>query len=58
MMADLLLVHGLGRERFTWGSHNLAQSGAVRQCYLEALRAADRRDYAKLFAFVRSQAGA
>jgi Fic-DOC domain mobile mystery protein B len=54
MMADLLLVHGLGRERFTWGSRDLAQTGAVRQAYLEALRAADRRDYAKLFAFVRS----
>jgi Fic-DOC domain mobile mystery protein B len=54
MMADLLLVHGLGRERFSWGSHDLAQTGAVRQAYLEALRAADQRDYAKLFAFVRS----
>lgn len=54
MMADLLLVHGLGRERFTWGSRDLAQAGAVRQAYLESLRAADRRDYAKLFAFVRS----
>ena len=26
MMADLLLVHGLGRERFTWGRHDLAQT--------------------------------
>ena len=54
MMADLLLIHGLGRERFTWGSHDLAQTGTVREAYLEALRAADRRDYSKLFAFVRS----
>ena len=54
MVADLLLVHGLGRERFTWGSHDLAQTGAVRQAYLEALRAADRKDHSKLFIFVRS----
>ena len=54
MMADLLLVHVLGRERFTWGSHDLTQKGAVRQASLEALRAADRRDDAKLFIFVRS----
>jgi Fic-DOC domain mobile mystery protein B len=54
MMADLLLVHGLGRGRFSWGSHDLAQTGVVRQAYLEALRAADRRDHSKLFAFVRS----
>ena len=53
-MADLLLVHAFGRERFSWGSHDLAQTGAVRQAYLEALRAADRRDYSKLFEFVRS----
>jgi Fic-DOC domain mobile mystery protein B len=53
-MADLLLVQVLGRERFTWGRIDLAQAGAARKAYLEALRAADRRDYSKLFAFVRS----
>lgn len=54
MMADLLLVHELGRERFSWGSPDLSRTGMVRQAYLEALRAADGRDYSKLFAFVRS----
>lgn len=53
-MADLLLVHALGRKRFTWGRLDLAQAGSAREAYLEALRAADRRDYSKLFAFVRS----
>lgn len=54
MMADLLLVHALGRNRFTWGRIDLTQSGSMREAYLEALRAADRRDYSKLFAFVRT----
>jgi Fic-DOC domain mobile mystery protein B len=53
-MADLLLVHILGRNRFTWGRIDLAQADAARGAYLEALRAADLGDCSKLFAFVRS----
>lgn len=51
--ADLLLVQH-GAPRFSWGAGNLIAEGGVRQRYLDALRAADRRDYTLLFAFVRS----
>lgn len=53
-MADLLLVQQ-GAERFSWGAgNNLVTGGDTRQAYLDALRAADARDYAPLLAFVRS----
>lgn len=51
--ADLLLVQH-GAQRFSWGAGNLVAEGEVRQRYLDALRAADRKDYAALLAFVRS----
>ena len=51
--ADLLLVQH-GAPRFGWGAGNLVAEGEVRQRYLDALRAADRRDYTLLLAFVRS----
>lgn len=54
MCADLLLVHVLERPRFTWGRQDLIRPGEARRFYLEALRAADRRDYAPLMGFVRS----
>lgn len=53
-LADLLLVQH-GAERFTWGAGaDLVAEGDVRKRYLEALRAADKRNYAPLLAFVRS----
>lgn len=52
-IADLLLVQH-GAKRFTWGAGNLITEGGVRQRYLDALRAADARDYDPLLAFVRS----
>ena len=53
-MADLLLVQQ-GAERFSWGAgKNLATDGDTRQAYLDALRAADARDYKPLLGFVRS----
>lgn len=52
-MADLLLVQN-GAPRFTWGAGDLIVEGDTRQRYIHALRAADRRDYAPLFEFVRS----
>ena len=53
-IADLLLVQH-GAARFTWGAGaNLVAEGDVRQHYLDALRAADERDYGRLLAFVRS----
>lgn len=54
LMADILLVHLLGQERFSWGSANLICAGDCRRHYIEALRAADRHDYGPLLAFVRS----
>lgn len=52
-MADLLLVQN-GAERFSWGAGNLVDLGDARRRYLDALRAADARDYRPLLAFVRS----
>ncbi len=53
-MADLLLVQQ-GAERFSWGAgNNLVAESETRQMYLDALHAADARDYAPLLAFVRS----
>jgi hypothetical protein len=53
-MTDLLLVRE-GVERFSWGAgKNLVTGGDTRKVYLDALRAADARDYAPLLAFVRS----
>lgn len=54
LMADLLLVHILGRPRFSWGSRNLVHAGECRKRYIGALQAADRHEYAPLFEFVRS----
>ena len=54
LMADVLLVHLLGQERFSWGQENLTNAGDCRRNYIEALRAADQHDYDPLLAFVRS----
>jgi Fic-DOC domain mobile mystery protein B len=54
MAADLLLVHVMGKPRFTWGRTDLIGPGAARRAYLEALRAADRWDLGPLLRFVRS----
>lgn len=53
LVADLLLSAN-GRPEFSWGRTNLNAAGPVRDTYIAALRAADARDYAPLFAFVRS----
>jgi Fic-DOC domain mobile mystery protein B len=53
LMADLLVMR-LGRERFSWGSAELRDPGAVRRRYIDALRAADRQDIDPLIAFARS----
>jgi Fic-DOC domain mobile mystery protein B len=53
MMADLLMTHVLGCDRFTWGQNDLLNQGEARALYLKALQAADRRDYSLLYQFVR-----
>lgn len=53
-MTDALLRQ-LGAKPFTWGGdQDLGSASKVRTQYIEALRAADQRDYALLLAFVRS----
>ncbi len=51
-MTDLLLVQN-GADRFTWGKANLNSDGEARDRYISALRAADAKNYASLFDFVR-----
>ena len=55
LAADVLVV-ALGQERYPWGGgSDLAESGAVRDEYLSALRTADRTgDYVPLLRFGRS----
>jgi hypothetical protein len=43
----------LGGERFSWGSTNLQDAGAVRQSYIAALQAADDHNIGPLLAFAR-----
>ncbi len=52
-IADLLLVQN-GALRFSWGEGNVAAAGEVRRRYIEALHAADAKDYRPLLHFVRS----
>jgi Fic-DOC domain mobile mystery protein B/predicted DNA-binding mobile mystery protein A len=54
LMADLLIVRLYGKPRFTWGGGSTASAAAGYKRYLEALRAADARDYGPLLAFARS----
>jgi Fic-DOC domain mobile mystery protein B len=53
LMADLLVM-SLGGERFSWGSANLKDAGAVRRRYIEALQAADNHDVGPLLTFAHS----
>lgn len=56
LMTDLLLKQN-GAEPFNWGNSDLIVAGEIRDRYIAALRAADGRDYALLFKFVRSGNG-
>jgi Fic-DOC domain mobile mystery protein B len=53
IMADLVLVSS-DKPRFSWGQENLEKETEARKRYLDALRAADKNDYALLLNFVRS----
>ncbi|MFA6526871.1 MAG: Fic family protein [Candidatus Babeliales bacterium] len=54
LLADLLIAQR-GRPRFSWGAaHDLYASTPIRKKYIDALRSADRGDYAALLAFARS----
>jgi len=53
MMTDLLLIE-TDQQRFSWGRKKLEAEGPTRSKYIEALRSADKQDYAALARFVRS----
>lgn len=53
LMADLLIKR-LGLPAFNWGGQALVSAGEKRQRYLDALHAADARDYQPLLRFARS----
>ncbi|MDR3476861.1 MAG: mobile mystery protein B [Gammaproteobacteria bacterium] len=53
LMTDYLLARA-GSPKFTWGKESLIGEGPTRTKYIEALRQADKHDYSKLAAFVRS----
>jgi Fic-DOC domain mobile mystery protein B len=53
LMADLLVM-SLGAERFSWGSANIQDAGAMRQRYIAALHTADDHDIGPLLEFSRS----
>jgi Fic-DOC domain mobile mystery protein B len=50
-MADLLLLRLEGR-RFNWGRGSLTPVSELRSAYIDALRSADRGDYASLLHFL------
>jgi Fic-DOC domain mobile mystery protein B len=54
LMTDILLIHLLKQQCFSWGSGNLVNAGDCRRQYIKALRAADGHDYSALMQFVRS----
>ena len=56
LMADLALVRIYGKPRFTWGGapSDSAVEGDRIKIYLDALRAADARDFGPLLAFARA----
>jgi len=54
-LAADLLVQKLGAPAFTWGGRSLVEASEKRKQYLEALRAADGRDYRLLLEFARSE---
>lgn len=55
-MTDLLLI-SLGVDPFSWGGEyaDLIGAGEIRDRYINALRSADRGDFAPLLNFVRSE---
>jgi Fic-DOC domain mobile mystery protein B len=53
IMADLL-VERLGNRTFSWGGGSLADIGALRRKYIDALKEADNHNMHPLLAFARS----
>ena len=53
MMTDILLME-TGQSRFTWGNKKLETESVTRKQYIDALKKADKREYAALAKFVRA----
>jgi len=54
LLTDIVLIHVLGQDRFSWGRDDLTTAGECRRSYIAALQAADRHEYQDLVDFVRS----
>ena len=53
LYADLL-IQKLGHSPFSWGGTSLLETSEIQKKYIEALRAADHKDFHPLLDFVRS----
>jgi Fic-DOC domain mobile mystery protein B len=51
LMADILISSGCGLPVFCWGGISLTGKSSIRTQYIQALRAADNKDYAPLMEF-------
>lgn len=54
LIGDILINKIFKQPLFSWGAANLAEQGAARTAYLQALRAADAGDMEPLMVFARS----
>jgi fido (protein-threonine AMPylation protein) len=54
MMADLIVLHVFGLNKFSWGKHSLVESSEQRKLYLYALKQADNGNFSELMKFARS----
>lgn len=54
LMADIIIEKLFGEEPFSWGADDLSKSGSTRSAYLQAVKQADKGEYAALYNFARS----
>jgi Fic family protein len=55
MLAHMVMVRHFKSEPLPWGASALRDHDANRKAYIEALRAADQRDFAPLLSFARGR---
>lgn len=53
LFTDAVMARG-GQPLFSWGAEDVAKQGTARTRYIDALRAADKKDFKPLLAFIRS----
>lgn len=54
IMADLIVLHVFGLDKFTWGQGSMFESAEQRKGYLLALQLADKDNFTSLINFARS----